>query len=258
MSQPPSCPSARDETYDLRLLERSHAKWQRSAALRVCYGDIYGEMARLASVGPALEIGSGCGFIREFIPGVVTSDVCKTRFVDREASAYALETVEGGPWSTIYLLDVLHHLREPMRFFASAARALRDGGRIVMVEPAATPFGRTFYRLCHHEPIEPERVREPYVFSADTPNGDFANMGMAWALFRRDRTEVESRLRELGIRISAVRYRDLVCYPASGGFSRPAFLPAGLLRLGLAIERLLPQWLMARLALRMVVALEKC
>jgi len=257
MSHPPACPSAADETYDLRLLERSHEKWRRSPALRAYYESLYRDMAAQAAPGPALEIGSGCGVIRDFIPGVVTSDVRKTRFVDCAASAYALEGVGGGPWATVFLLDVLHHLREPMRFLASAARSLRSHGRIVMGEPAATPGGRLFYRLFHHEPIRPEAVHPPYAFPSDAHDTEFANMGMAWALFWRDRESVGVKLRDLGLRIATVRFRDVFCYPASGGFSRPALLPAGLLRAGLAAERMIPQAVLAQLGLRIVVALEK-
>lgn len=246
-----------DETYDLGLLEKSHAKWKSSAALRAVYGSIYREMQAMAASGPALELGSGCGVIREFIPDVVTSDLRKTRFVDRAASAYTLDVVSGAPWSTIYLLDVLHHLREPMRFFAGAARVLRPGGRLVMAEPAATPWGRCFYGMAHHEPMKAERIHAPYVCPADTPDGEFANMAMAWTLFCRDRAEVAARLADIGLREVKLRFRDVLFYPASGGFSHRATLPAEILRWGMRLEGALPQPVLARLGLRMVVALER-
>jgi hypothetical protein len=38
-------------------------------------------------------------------------------------------------------------------FFREAARVLRLGGRVLMVEPAITWGSTSFYRLFHHEPV---------------------------------------------------------------------------------------------------------
>lgn len=246
-----------DETYDLGLLESSAQKWNSSPALRTVYGDIYRRMQEAAESGQALDIGSGCGLIRNFIDNVVTSDIRKTRFVDTAASAYAIEEVPGGPWQTLYLLDVLHHLCEPYRFFESAARSLRPNGRIIIVEPAATPLGRLFYKLFHHEPMRPSEITPPYVFSGDADTGDFANMAMAWSLFVRDHDQTIKRLSETGLALKHIRFRDLLAYPATGGFSKPSVLPAFLLRGLLGLERCLPQFLIRFLALRMMIVIEQ-
>jgi 2-polyprenyl-3-methyl-5-hydroxy-6-metoxy-1,4-benzoquinol methylase len=44
-------------------------------------------------------------------------------------------------------VDVLHHLEFPVVFFREAARVLRPGGRVLMVEPAITWGSSFFYRL---------------------------------------------------------------------------------------------------------------
>ncbi|MBL9214681.1 MAG: hypothetical protein JNG83_04315 [Opitutaceae bacterium] len=240
-------------TYDLSLLDRSERKWRGSPALRAVYGDIFSEIGRRLVPGRTLEIGSGIGMAREFIPGLVTSDIVATRFAARGVSAYDVPREE---WGNIVAVDMLHHLVEPLRFLASAAAALRPGGRIVLAEPAGTAWGRIFYAWFHHEPCQPGNVRPPFRFAA-APGGAFANMGMAHVLFGRERVRVENELREHGLRIAGVRYRDLLAYPATGGFSHRALLPAGLIRGLLALERLVPQVLMRFLALRLVVVLEK-
>ena len=246
-----------DETYDLSLLESSAKKWKNSPALRVAYGDIYLQMQREADPGPALEIGSGCGLIREFIDHVVTSDIRHTRFVDRVASAYAIEEVSGGPWQTVYLLDVLHHLCRPFEFFASAARSLQTGGRIILVEPAATFLGRGFYRLFHHEPMDVSRIQAPYDFSGNADDNEFANMGMAWSLFVRDRTQAIERLARMGLTLKTLRFRDVLAYPSTGGFSKASILPSTICRALLKAERQLPQGVMRLIGLRMMIVLEK-
>jgi len=245
--------STAPQTYDLSLLDRSVAKWHASPALRAVYADIFAEMRGHLSPGRSLEIGSGIGMARDYFPGLVTSDIAATRFVDRAVSAYAIPA-EG--WGNIIAFDMLHHLQEPLRFLESAAAALAPGGRLVLTEPAGTPWGRTFYRLFHHEPCRPDEIRPPFRFAADAAGG-FANMGMGHALFGREWAGIQAGVQAHGLRLVSVRYRDLVAYPATGGFSRPALLPAAGLRAVLAAERLLPQLVLRVLALRMIIVLEK-
>lgn len=246
-----------DETYDLGLLAQSYARWESSPGLRTVYTDIYRAMATFAAPGTALEIGSGVGTIVEILPEVVTSDIRQTPYVDCVASAYALPEVAGGPWSTIYALDVLHHLREPFRFFASATQALRPGGRIVVCDPAATPLARLFYGRFHREPVHARALQVPYEFPPDSPRGEFANMAMASALFVRDKAEVRARLEAIGLVPRYVQFRDVLAYPASGGFSGPRLLPASMLQALLWLERRAPQAWLRYMALRMIVVLEK-
>jgi len=241
------------QTYDLSLLDRSAAKWNASPALRAVYADIFAEMRGHLAPGSILEIGSGIGMAREYFPGVVTSDIVPTRFVDRGVSAYAVPPEN---WGSVIAIDMLHHLQEPLRFLESAAAALAPGGRIILAEPAGTRWGRVFYGWFHHEPCDPDQVQPPHRFAADA-SGGFANMGIGHALFGRQRQQILTGLQAHGLSLVSVRYRDFLAYPATGGFSRSALLPAAVLRGLLAVERLLPQVLMRFLALRMIIVLEK-
>jgi SAM-dependent methyltransferase len=243
-----------EETYDLSQLRRSQEKWRRSPALRAVYGDIFAAMRAACTAGPTLEIGSGICAARETCPEWVTSDIVRTPYVSRAISAYEIPPEA---WGNIVAFDVLHHLREPLRFFSSAAAALRLGGRIVLAEPAGTPGGRLFYGIVHAEPCRPAEIRAPFIFPAG-PDGLFANMGMAHALFGRARLELEPLLHTMGLRIRSTHYRDILAYPATGGFSKPALLPVSMLRMLLGIEAALPQAVLRFIALRMIVVVEKC
>jgi SAM-dependent methyltransferase len=244
-----------DVTYDLKLLGGSRAKWEESPGLRLVYRSIFADLMQSAGSGAVLDIGAGAGFLKIDHPNVTTSDVVKTPFVDCAVSAYEIEAL-GRRWDAIVAMDVLHHLREPLRFLESASKSLNPGGRVVLVEPAATAFGRWFYRRFHHEPCLPERLTAPYRFEADDREGNFANMGMGWALFRRDRVPVGGHLDQIGLKILSVRYRDVLAYPATGGLSHRQYLPTGILKAVLGIERTLPHWVMSRIGLRMIVVLE--
>ncbi|RKX33925.1 MAG: hypothetical protein DRP71_08795 [Verrucomicrobia bacterium] len=244
-----------DVTYDLELLSRSRSKWEGSSGVRAVYRAIFEAAMGFSTSGRVLEIGSGAGFLKEVYPEVVTSDIALTPYVEREVSAYEIEkSIER--WGTIIAMDVLHHLREPLRFFESASASLTEGGRLILIEPAGTVMGRAFYRLFHQEPCRPDRLRDPYRFEADDEEGNFANMGMGWALFHRDREEINRRLAAMRLKVVAIRYRDVLAYPATGGLSRRQLLPTSLLRVLLRIERVLPQWALARIGLRMIIVLE--
>ena len=246
-----------DETYDLAILENSYAKWQQSEPLRTVYKDILRELLSFKQSGPTLEIGSGCGFALSVDPTIVTSDIAPTRFCQRAVSAYEIPSNDPA-WANLLAFDVLHHLRDPFQFFTSAASALPPGGRILLCEPAGTLLGRAFYRAFHEEPCRPSQVRDPYQFNPEPADSSiFANMGMAWALFERDKTPVVARLAAIGLRLHSVVYRDLLAYPATGGLSKPALLPKSFFKQILAIERRIPQCIMKCIALRMLIVIEK-
>ncbi len=250
-------PPAEEETYDLGILEKSFDKWQRSRPLQIVYKQILRELLSFKQTGPILEIGSGCGFSRAVDSSIATSDIAPTRFCSRGVSAYQIPTNDP-MWANILAFDVLHHLRSPMLFFSSAANALAKGGRILLCEPAGTLFGRAFYKAFHEEPCRPNKIRAPYEFEIEQQDTSlFANMGMAWALFERDTEQVATYLDSLGLSIRSVIYRDFLAYPATGGLSKPSLLPTSFFGPILAMEKRIPQCIMKRIALRMLIVIEK-
>jgi SAM-dependent methyltransferase len=130
--------------------------------LYAIYVDMYARI--LDEVPPAefprlLEIGSGAGFLKDVAPHVVTSDCVGGSGIDRVVDACHLDGSFGpGQLDGIVAFDVFHHLPDVEGFLRSAARVLRGGGRIVLVEPWFTPLGQWFYRALHHEPsvLDPE------------------------------------------------------------------------------------------------------
>src|SRR5258708_33239164 len=94
-------------TYDLSLLEGSMAKWRASPALREGYGDIFIELGRHLGDGSTIELGSGIGVIKEFFPGVVTSGVVKSKFLDLAVSTYDIPLKAQSSWQDIVAFDRL-------------------------------------------------------------------------------------------------------------------------------------------------------
>jgi hypothetical protein len=152
---------------------------------------------------------------------------------------------------------VLHHLQRPLHFLRQAAKALQPGGRLVLCEPAATPWGRLIYSL-HHEHIDTRWD----LFGLDgtppepDPGHTFANIGIPEILFWRERARTLAAVPQL--RLHSARKFGFLLYPLSGGFNYRSFVPhvgfRTLLRIEDALMGPFADWLTG---LRMLVLLER-
>mgnify|MGYP006430098977 CR=1 FL=1 len=181
--------------------------------------------------GLKLELGSGAGYIRDVIPECITSDVLELPFIDRTIDATHLpfrdQEVAG-----ICMIDVFHHIPDVGQFLKEAERVLAPGGKIAMVEPANTRWGRFIYQHFHHEPFDPEA--EEWRLPDGGPLS-MANGALPWIVFKRDWATITSK------RFPQLTLQQIVlCYPLlyllSGGLSYPQLLPA---RIAIILDKML-------------------
>ncbi|HOA75419.1 MAG TPA: methyltransferase domain-containing protein [Phycisphaerae bacterium] len=189
--------------------------------LRRIYQEWYTSIARAlpAYPEPALELGSGGGFLREVVPNLITSEVFPCSGVDRVIDAQALP-FGAGELRGIVMTNVLHHLPDVSRFFAEAVRCLRAGGALAMVEPWMTPWSCFVYRRLHHEPFDREALT--WTFPTSGPLSG-ANGALPWIVFQRDRREFEKKFPQL--RIETIQPMMPMAYLLSGGVSMRSFAP---------------------------------
>ena len=200
--------------------------------------------------GPVLEIGSGAGFLQQFIPGLVRSEIFKCPEIDLVLDALDLPLPDQS-LRAIVMTDVLHHLPDPRRFFAESARSVRVGGCILMVEPWVSNWSRWVYRHLHSEPFLPE-AREWNFPSTGPLSG--ANGALPWILFERDRAQFELEFPQWVIR--AIRPQMPFRYLVSGGVSMRSLMPGAAFGLWRGLEDLLrPR--MKQLAMFAFIALER-
>ena len=207
-------------------LEAQRSAWERKPALRSVYRSWYSRIVeRLAPTGPTVEIGGGSGNFKEFFPDAISTDVIAAGpwldcLVDARQLPFASSSV-----GNFVMADVLHHLPRPFDFLRDAQRALRPGGRLIILEPAATPWSRLVLGLFHHEPVDLDQD----VFAEDgtpPPANDgytFANQAFGSLLFVRDPQETLTRVP--GLTLRSVDRSDFVVYPATGGFSYFCLVP---------------------------------
>jgi SAM-dependent methyltransferase len=253
----PQLPVAVRERTLARFAQHRRA-WDSNPALRVCYREWYGlirENLPARDLGPCVEIGSGPGFAREFIPELILTDIVQAPWHDRQALAEALP-FEPGTVGALVLFDVLHHVAAPPSFFAEADRVLRPGGRIVIVEPYISPISQIIYGHFHEEPsilsVDPLALTRP----ADESKDPFtSNQAIPTLLFCRDRGRFAQAFPSLVV--TKLRRMTGFNYPATGGFNRKPFLPFLLWRALYSVERRLPELAFRLFGFRMLVVIEK-
>ena len=152
-------------------------------------------------------------------PEVVATDVIDAgEWIDRVVDARELPFADGEVGNFV-MIDVLHHLPRPLNFLRAAAASLQPGGRIVLLEPAATPWARLVLGACHHEPVDKTQDLFAEDGTPEPPNEGFtfANQAIATLLFVDNPAETAARVPEL--ELVAAEHSDFVVYPATGGFS---------------------------------------
>jgi SAM-dependent methyltransferase len=228
--------------------------WEGKPALRAIYGSYYQEILARCLPGRTLEIGGGSGNLKKFLPSVISTDILWAPWLDAVADAQRLPFAPGS-FDNIVMFDVLHHVERPRLFLDEAARILRLGGRIVMVEPAITPLSGVFYRNFHPEPVV--MSVDPLLDGPLDPARDAfgANQAIPTLLFRRQKERLAVEFPEL--RLIESRRLALFTYPLSGGFRRWSLLPVSLVQPFLQMERWLEPVLGWFMAFRMIVVIER-
>lgn len=222
-----------------RFLRQIYEEWYRAIAAALPPAD-----------GPVLELGSGGGFLAEFIPGLITSDVCSCPGVQRVIDAHQLPFGDGS-LRAIVMTNVLHHLPRVRQFLGEAARCVRGGGVLAMVEPWMTPWSRLVYKYLHHEPLD--LTTRSWEFPPSGPLSG-ANEALPWILFQRDRAAFELEFPQW--RIREIRPIMPFCYLLSGGVSMRGLMPAAAFPLCRGVERGLSP-LMKHLAMFAVLVVER-
>jgi SAM-dependent methyltransferase len=183
--------------------------------------------------GRILELGSGAGFFRERLPELITSDVFLCEGIDSTVDARCLP-FEDSSLRSIVMTDVMHHIPDVERFLAEASRALRSGGRLLMIEPWVSAWSKLIYGHLHSEPFIPNASN--WGFPSTGPLSG-ANGAIPWIVFRRDSDRFGRLFPKL--RVSAIEPFMPFRYLVSGGVSLRSLAPGWSFVLWREFERLL-------------------
>lgn len=243
------------DALDPLLLEHQRV-WHEKPTLRAVYADYHRLLEAACPPGALLDIGGGSAHFKSYRASVTSLDILPFPGIDVVADAHDMP-FEGESFSGIVMLDVLHHLQRPLVFLHEAARVLRSGGRLAMIEPGMSLVSEQFYKRFHQEPVimDADPFSEYQPQSGDDPWD--SNQAIPTLMFSR-RAGID-QLRRLvpELKLVEVKWLSLFAYPLSGGFKPWSLWPHKLVPATLAVERLFTPVLGPILAFRLMIVLEK-
>lgn len=109
---------------DPRTTEIRHEIIQGKSFLKAIYQDWYNLIIQgLNTSDSVLEIGSGAGFLKNYLPKLITSEIMEVNNIDLVADATQLP-FPNLSLDAIVMTDVLHHIPNPKSFFLKLLDAL--------------------------------------------------------------------------------------------------------------------------------------
>jgi SAM-dependent methyltransferase len=157
-------------------LKKHKQIWNNKEILRYIYKEWYENIINdlKPGKGRTVELGAGSGNFKEFKIDVISSDIENCEWLDMCFDAHNMP-FEANSILNIVMIDVLHHLSNPMKFFEEAMRVLEKQGRIIIIEPFPSPFSFIIYKIFHPEPFI---MNVDYFNKSQIENGGFENKAL--------------------------------------------------------------------------------
>ena len=203
---------------------------------RISYARIAAELPPEA-LGRRVELGSGPGFARDFIPehradGPGGRALARPRGQRRGAAVRRRQRGRARAVRRPPSPAVARGGSSPRR-----CACWRRAGRIVMCEPYVSPVSWPVYRFLHEEPLD--LGVDPLAVQAQAGDGARdpfdANQAIPTLLFGRERQAFEAAFPALAIK--RIQHLAGFSFPASGGFSHGPFLPWALVVAAAPVRR---------------------
>lgn len=206
------------------ILERHKETWEKKKILRVIYEEWYKKILKYLSPaeGKTIELGAGSGNFKEFKPDVISADIEKCDWLDMTFDAHEMP-FENESIANIVMIDVLHHLYNPVKFLKEAERVLKNKGRVIMLEPFPSPFSLLIYKKFHPEPFI---FDVDYFNKTDLQNKDpwDSNQAIPYLIFYKNVNKFNEIFGK-DFKIIKKEKLSFILYPASGGFENKAMIP---------------------------------
>ena len=211
---------------------------QEKSFLNRIYREWYSSMiSQLPAVDlPVLEIGTGGGFLQDFLPDLITSDIISLPWLSIVLDGHHLPFMDDA-FNAVVMSNTLHHLVDVRDFLREAGRCVRRNGVVIMIEPWVTRWSSFIFSKFHYEPFEPESMQW------DLPRSDLltpANNALPWIVFARDRQRFQQTFPHW--RIKLIREIMPLRYILSGGVSLRSLMPTWSFRFWRAVEYFLQPW----------------
>lgn len=238
--------SALDELNERRRI------WKDKPQIRLVYRRWLEMMRPFIPAGPILDAGSGSGLLEELLPEAIRCDIIPAPWLNLVTDCMRLP-LKDACLGAIVDFDFLHHVGNPHVFFQEAERALRPGGRVLLLEPYITPVSYVAYKLLHHEDVCFGGYYRDVLNGRKTDPWE-GNMALPNIVFGREAKEWDRR--HPSLKIVHKRFLSFIDFQFAAGFKPHAYLPMRLFQRMIRLDDLLPP-LMPLIGFRVFIVLEK-
>ena len=181
-----------------------------------------------------LEMGSGSSLLWEHIPGLIRSNILFIKENDLVFSAFDMPFKDSSV-GNIILINVLHHLQDPVAFFEEAERVLKPGGRVLISDPYISLLSYPIWHYLHPENCDAKNIG--FNKAGDINPLIDANSATATNMFCDQSFSMSGRCGQLNL--VAVQLHSKFLYWIAGGYNFPQFIPTFLYPLVKLVEKVL-------------------
>lgn len=238
-------------------IKENRRSWEEKPLLRIAYKVFYKKIIKCLHPtlqGITLELGSGIGEFKKFLPSCITSDIFNNPWVDQVESVYNL-SFKDESCANIIMFDVLHHLEFPGTALHECHRVLQKEGRLVIFDQYISPFSFLVYGLFHHEPLGLFKMITWFKDGVQNPDEEYyaatSNVTKIFRFFSPFKKEISNEWH-----IIERRRFSAISYILSGGFSGPSLYSMPFLPFICFIEKVL-DFFPILFATRTIIVLEK-
>lgn len=197
--------------------------------LRQVYESWFRRMLNEVTRGPIVEVGAGPGHFKTFAPDVIATDIVIGARIDLCCDAGALP-FRSGSLGAIVAVDAIHCFSRPLAFFEEAARVLRPGGRVVLLDTWISPLSYLLYRYVHHADCRFD-VELAAPFGRDGKPAMRGNAAISTLIVRM------ARAHALPVRLLRVETFPALPYLVTLGFKFTRRVPAAVVKAARVAER---------------------
>ena len=138
---------------NLSMIQQYRVIWNSNPTLRKFYTNLWEWAIKECTSGPIVELGGGAGFIRDYYPDIISTDLLPFPESNLQCNATQLPFKENSVGCFIGIA-FFHHCPNLRILFNEILAALKPGGCFVIIDPYISILSRWIFALATDETVD--------------------------------------------------------------------------------------------------------